>query len=105
MQLKLYFCLMEIDDMLVNKLAMLARLHFNESDKAEVKAGLQKMISFIDKLNELDTASVIPRLHITENLNVLRDDEVYQTISRAEALSNAPNSSTTFFMVPKVINK
>ena len=46
---------MEVDDALIDKLANLARLQFNEEEKAEIKNDLQKMIGFVDKLNELDT--------------------------------------------------
>jgi hypothetical protein len=50
--LKLYFCLMEINDVLVDKLAMLSRLHFTDSEKQEIKSDLEKMIGFIDTLQK-----------------------------------------------------
>ena len=76
---------MEISDALVDKLAMLSRLHFSDVEKQEIKGDLQKMIGFIDKLNELDTSGVEPLLHISENINVLREDVVIQNISRDQA--------------------
>ena len=101
----LYFCLMEINDALVEKLAMLSRLHFNEVEKKEIKDDLGKMIGFIDKLNELDTRGMEPLLHITDNVNVLRNDTVYGELSREEALLNSPAKDDLFFKVPKVIKK
>ncbi len=94
---------MEVNDELITNLSRLARLEFNEQDKVEIKNDLQKMISFIEKLNELDTTGVDPLLHMSDNVNVLREDEVKGTISRAEALRNASLHNEQFFKVPKVI--
>ena len=96
---------MEVNDELINNLAQLARLEFNDAEKDEIKNDLQKMIAFIDKLNELDTTGVEPLLHMSENINVLRKDEVKGSISREEALKNAPLHDEQFFKVPKVIKK
>ena len=96
---------MEINDALVDKLAMLSRLHFNDAEKQEIKSDLGKMIRFIDKLNELDTGNVEPLLHITDNVNILREDIVIQKTSRDEALLNSPIADKQFFKVPKVIKK
>lgn len=96
---------MEVNDDLINNLAQLARLEFNDSEKDEIKNDLQKMIAFIDKLNELDTTGVEPLLHMSENVNVLREDEVKGSISREEAFKNAPVHDEQFFKVPKVIKK
>ena len=96
---------MEVDDELVNNIAKLARLEFKEEEKEEIKIDLQKMISFIEKLNELDTTGVEPLLHMGENVNALREDEVKGSITREEAFLNAPNHDGQFFKVPKVIKK
>ena len=96
---------MEVNDLLVENLAKLARLSFNEQEKAEIKSDLQQMISFIEKLREVDTEGVQPLLHMSDNVNVLRDDIVQGSVSREEALKNAPDSDGTFFKVPKVIKK
>ena len=96
---------MEVNDELVDQLANLARLSFEPTEKEGIKMDLQKMISFIEKLNELDTTGVEPLLFMTEEVNVLREDEVKGSISREEALKNAPDSDGTFFKVPKVIKK
>jgi len=96
---------MEVNDTLVDKLAHLARLKFGVSEKEEIKKDLQKMIAFIEKLNELDTTGVEPLLHMSDEINVLREDEVKGSISREEALKNAPQHDEQFFKVPKVIRK
>ena len=96
---------MEVNDELVNNIAQLARLRFEDHEKEEIKVDLQKMIVFIEKLNELDTTGVEPLLHMSDNINVLREDEVNGSVTREEALSNAPNHDDQFFKVPKVIKK
>ena len=95
---------MEVNDALVDKLAHLARLKFDAAEKEEIKKDLQKMIAFVDKLNELDLSGVEPLLHLSDEINVLREDEVKDSISREEALKNAPEHDEKFFKVPKVIN-
>jgi len=94
---------MEVTGALVDKLANLSRLEFNAADKEEIKNDLQRMISFVEKLNELDLEGTEPLLHMSANVNVLRDDEVKGSVSREEALKNAPAHDDKFFKVPKVI--
>ena len=94
---------MEVNDALVEKLAHLARLKFEVSEKEEIKNDLQKMIAFVEKLNELDTTGVEPLLHMTDEISPLRDDEIKGSIGRADALKNAPLHDGQFFKVPKVI--
>jgi len=94
---------MEVTSALVDRLAHLSRLEFNAADKEEIKNDLQRMISFVEKLDELDLEGTEPLLHMSSNINVLRDDEVQGSVSREEALKNTPAHDDKFFMVPKVI--
>lgn len=100
-----YLCQMEVNDALVDKLAHLSRLQFNEQEKAEIKKDLQNMIGFVEKLNELDLEAVEPMLFMSEEVNVLREDEIKGSVSRSAALKNAPLHDEQFFKVPKVIKK
>lgn len=96
---------MEVNDALVDNLANLARLQFDATGKEIIKKDLQRMIHLVDKLNELNTDGVEPVLHMTENVNILREDVVQGSVSREEGLKNAPESDGVFFKVPKVIKK
>src|SRR5215210_1136978 len=96
---------MTVDDELVDKLADLARLTFNKEEKEGIKNDLEKMIAFIDKLNEIDTTGVEPLLFMTDTINNWRTDDIKGSISREEALKNAPLKDEFFFKVPKVIRK
>jgi aspartyl-tRNA(Asn)/glutamyl-tRNA(Gln) amidotransferase subunit C len=101
---------MEINDALVEKLAHLAKLKFEDAEKDEIKKDLQKMIGFVEKLNELNLEGVEPLLHMSDEVNVLRDDDPDSYREKAparreEALKNAPSHDEQFFKVPKVIKK
>jgi len=96
---------MEVNDTLVDKLANLARLQFDNTEKPAIKNDLQRMIQFVEKLNELDTTGVSPLLHMSDNINALREDEIKGSISREEGLKNAAKKDSQFFKVPKVIKK
>jgi len=96
---------MEVNDQLVSKLAKLARLRFDESESEEIKADLQRMIAFVEKLNELDLENAEPLLHMSSDTNVLREDIIQGSVSREDALKNAPLHDDRFFKVPKVIKK
>jgi len=95
---------MEVTDQLIDHLASLSKLSFNDEEKAELKNDMQKMIAFIDKLQELDTTGIEPLTHMGASMNAMRNDEVKGMVSREEALMNAPVKDEHFFKVPKVIN-
>ena len=96
---------MEVTSELVDKIAHLAKLNFNETEKKEIREDLEKMIGFVDQLNNLDLAGLDPLMHMSREVNVLRDDIVQGSVEREEALKNAPGRETDFFTVPKVIHK
>ncbi|HET6769970.1 MAG TPA: Asp-tRNA(Asn)/Glu-tRNA(Gln) amidotransferase subunit GatC, partial [Chitinophagaceae bacterium] len=85
--------------------AHLSRLEFDAADKEGIKNDLQRMVSFVEKLDELSLEGTEPLLHMSSNLNVLREDELKGSVARDEALKNAPAHDDKFFKVPKVIRK
>ena len=96
---------MKIDSKTVDKLAELAKLEFDEASKKEIINDLNRIVSFVEKLNELDTSNVEPLVYLTEDTNVMRADEVKQEITQQEALKNAPKRDSDYIKVPKVIDK
>ena len=96
---------MEVTDALVDNLANLSRLSFTDTEKTEIKGDLQRMIAFVEKLQEVDTTGTAPLLHMTDAINVYREDAVKGSIAREDAMRNAPETDGTFFKVPKVIKK
>ena len=96
---------MSIDKATVENIAKLAKLEFNDQDKEEIIKDLNRMLQFVDKLNEIDTDNVAPLTHMTEEYTVLREDTVKTEITQAEALKNAPQKDSDYFIVPKVLKK
>ena len=97
---------MEISPELIDKLARLSRLSFaDETEKEKIRHDLNKILQFVDQLNEVNTEGVEPLIFINEDTNVLREDVVVHQITKADALKNAPMKNEEYFLVPKVINK
>ena len=96
---------MEITDDLVGHIAHLARLEFEGEKKEAIKADLIKIIGFVDQLSEVDTEGVEPLIFMTNSINVLREDEVKETITQVEALKNAPHKDSDYFKIAKVLSK
>jgi aspartyl-tRNA(Asn)/glutamyl-tRNA(Gln) amidotransferase subunit C len=63
------------------------------------------MLTFIDKLNELDTVGIEPLIYMTDEFNVMRDDIPVETLNQKDALKNAPRKDSDYFKVPKVISQ
>jgi aspartyl-tRNA(Asn)/glutamyl-tRNA(Gln) amidotransferase subunit C len=87
----------------VKHIAELAKLKFSHEELESYTGQLNKILEYIEKLNELDTDNVEPLSHPVEGYNVFREDELKPSVSREEALKNAPDSTDEFFKVPKVI--
>jgi aspartyl-tRNA(Asn)/glutamyl-tRNA(Gln) amidotransferase subunit C len=96
---------MDISNELIDKLADLAKLEFNGEEKEHIKNDLSRILTFIDKLNEIDTNGVEPLIFMSDAVNILREDEVKQTITKEEALQNAPKKDSDYFRVPKFLDK
>lgn len=96
---------MGVDRKSVDRIAELARLEFNETDKVEITNDMNKMLDFIDKLSEINTDGVEPLIYMLDESIPLRPDVVKQEISQKEALKNAPQKDSDFIKVPKVIER
>jgi aspartyl-tRNA(Asn)/glutamyl-tRNA(Gln) amidotransferase subunit C len=96
---------MTVDKALVDKLASLAKLNFSDDEKDAFIKDFARILEFVDKLKEVDTAGVEPLRYITDEVNVLREDVQQQVITKEEALKNAPVKDSDYFKVPKVIQR
>ena len=97
--------LMEVNNKLIEDLSRLAKLKFDEKSAEKMKADLDKIISFVDKLSEIDTEGVEPLIYLSEEVNVLRTDEIANEVSQENALKNAPQKDSDYFKVPTVLKK
>ncbi len=94
---------MEVNNELIDKLAILARLEFDSVSREAIKKDLQNILGFVDKINELQLDDVDPLIYITDEVNVLRGDDVKQTITHEEAMKNVPVKDSDYIKVPKVL--
>lgn len=95
---------MNLDAKTIGKIAHLARLEFDDKSLQSFSTDFNKILSWIDKLNEVDTDNVEPLIHMSHELNVLREDVEKVTISHEEALFNAPKKDSDYFRVPKFLS-
>jgi aspartyl-tRNA(Asn)/glutamyl-tRNA(Gln) amidotransferase subunit C len=89
----------------VEHIAKLAKLKFNDAEKEKLQGELNKVLQYIDKLDELDLTNVEPLENMNETENVFREDAVKPGLTKEEALKNAPSKTDNFFKVPKVLDK
>lgn len=96
---------MKITEETIDHIAHLARLQFEGSEKEEIQQDLEKIIGFMSKLSEVNTDDVEPLVFMSDEVNVLRNDVAEVTITKEEALKNAPKRDSDYFRIPKVLRK
>lgn len=94
---------MSIDKDTIRKIAHLARLEFDEKESAKMSDNFNKILAWMDKLNEVNTDQVEPLIHMSEEVNVLREDIVNNSLKHEDALLNAPKKDSDYFRVPKFL--
>ncbi|HRJ29841.1 MAG TPA: Asp-tRNA(Asn)/Glu-tRNA(Gln) amidotransferase subunit GatC [Cyclobacteriaceae bacterium] len=94
---------MKITRELLDKIAHLARLEVNEQDAEKMMADMSAIITWVEKLNEVDTTGVEPLTTMSTEVNAFREDKAENNFTHEQALFNAPKKSGDYFSVPKVI--
>lgn len=89
----------------VIKVADLARLQLTDDELETFAPQLARIVEYVDRLNELDTAAVEPMAHAIDVANVFRDDFERPSLPREKALANAPASDGTTFLVPAILER
>lgn len=92
-----------ISDETMEYVGVLAKLQLSEQEKQEAKKDMEKMLDYIDKLNELDTAGVEPMSHVFSVCNVFREDVVEHGDGGEDTLANAPERRDRAFVVPMTV--
>jgi len=87
----------------VEYISKLAKLSLSGEEDATFSAQLQGVLSYMEKLNELDTKDIEPTSHVVSLSNVMRDDVRRDSLSREDALANAPDRTDKFYRVPRII--
>lgn len=94
---------MIIDEGVISRVAELARLELSDDEKTEFSRQLSDIIRYVEKINEMDTASVEPTDHIVELKNVLRSDTVRESIPVEDIKKIAPAFEDGHIVVPQII--
>lgn len=87
----------------VEHVARLSRLALTEAEIDRMREQLGAILAHIDTLRALDTEQVEPTSHAVPMENVMRDDEPRPSLPQEAMLANAPDRSTDFFRVPRII--
>lgn len=94
---------MIINNESLRKMAHLARIEIKPEDEATLLADMQQILTWIEKLNEIDTSNIKPLTHMSSEHNTWREDVPENTLSTENALSQAPQHTNDHYVVPKVI--
>jgi aspartyl-tRNA(Asn)/glutamyl-tRNA(Gln) amidotransferase subunit C len=93
---------MKVDKNTLKKIAHLARLEIQEDQEESMLASLSEILTWVEKLNEVDTDGVEPLTNMVLEINMLRDDKVTGYLDRERALKNAPDKNSQYLKVPKI---
>jgi aspartyl-tRNA(Asn)/glutamyl-tRNA(Gln) amidotransferase subunit C len=96
---------MKINEELVDHIAHLARLEFEGDKKVAIQQDLERIVSFMEKLQEVDTENVEPLIFMNREINKFREDEAKVTLTQDQVLKNAPKKDSDYFRIPKVLDK
>ena len=94
---------MKITPQEISHVANLARLQLTQEEVEAMAVQLDDILSYVTKLNELDTAAVEPTTHAISIVNAFREDEIKPSLPREKALANGPRQNGEYFVVPRVI--
>ncbi len=94
---------MKVDKKTLENLAYLSRLEFDEKNTEKMLGDLNRILDWIDMLNEVDTTHTAPLAQMSAEINNLRPDVLKQGLSHKDGLKNAPKKDSDYFRVPKVL--
>lgn len=94
---------MSLDKETLKKIAHLARLNFDEKTDQAMLNSMREILNWVEKLNEVDTDNVEPLMHMSNEVNMLREDKVGEHLKHEDALKNAPKKDSDYIRVPKVL--
>ena len=95
----------KVDDKLIDSLSKLAKLKFDKKSTEKMKSDLDIILGFVDTISKIDTDAIEPLIYMSEEINILRDDEIVSEVSQQDALKNAPQKDSDYFKVPTVLKK
>lgn len=95
---------MKITEELVDYISVLSRLKLDEAERSRMAGELEKIVSYMDRLAQVDTQGVEPMSHVLPIVNVTRPDTVEPSYDREALLRGAPKRDQETFLVPKAVD-
>lgn len=95
---------MKVDKETLHKIAHLSRLEIDPQKEDTYIKTLEDVLTWVEKLNELDTEGIEPLTNMSYEVNALREDQKHNILDHDRALKNAPNKDKDYFRVPKVLD-
>ncbi len=87
----------------IEHVAWLARIELTEDEKKAFTKQLNEILDYFKKIDAIDTSNIEPTFHVIDLVNVLRDDKVEPSLSKTDALKNAPQKEGSFIKAPKIL--
>jgi aspartyl-tRNA(Asn)/glutamyl-tRNA(Gln) amidotransferase subunit C len=94
---------MKITQETVQYVAALAKLPVSGKETQKIASDLDRILDYIETMNELDTEGIEPMSHVLPVQNVFREDVVVNGDDRERILENAPKQKNGSFAVPKTV--
>jgi aspartyl-tRNA(Asn)/glutamyl-tRNA(Gln) amidotransferase subunit C len=94
---------MNINRELLDKIAHLSRLEFDEKDAEKMMRDMTDIVNWVEKLKEVNTDGIEPLTTMSHEVNAFREDVVKEHLSHMRALLHAPQKDADYFRVPKVL--
>jgi aspartyl-tRNA(Asn)/glutamyl-tRNA(Gln) amidotransferase subunit C len=92
----------KVDEKLVKEIALLARLDLSQEETEIFVSQFKDILDYVSILNEVDTEDVPPAYLSSANKNVIREDEIEESVPTKEFLANAPQSKDDYIVIPRV---
>lgn len=89
---------MKIDKTIIQKVVRLANLPLDETQITTLISQFQQTLDSVNILNEIDTGKVQPSYSASEKQNVWREDGIFSSLPRDEALKNAKRTYIGYFV-------
>ena len=89
----------------VEYVANLARIQVSEAEKDQLSSQLSSILTYMQELNQVNIEGVSPMASVLSQANVLREDEVRESVTQDKAIANAPTAKDGMFQVPKIISE
>lgn len=95
--------MVNVDEKVLEKAELLSKLKIAPAERERTMTEMEKLLAYVEKLNEVDTEGVLPLSHGEPAGDGLREDIVTNPDGREAALLNAPKQSDGQFVVPKTV--